>query len=52
MAASEGVTNPGETPEEFTWHSRLDNRCTIAVTRLSSYQAELTIQDGENLLHR
>jgi hypothetical protein len=52
MAASEAATNPGETPEILTWDSRLDIRCTIAVNRLSSYRGELTIQDGEKLLHR
>jgi hypothetical protein len=36
----------------IVWSSMLDNRYTVTVTRVAPYRGELTIADGDNVLHR
>lgn len=34
------------------WSSMLDHRYTVKVTRIAPYHGELTIAEGNNVLHR
>lgn len=38
--------------EEIIWQSMLDDRYLVKVTRTGLYRAELTIGDGDVVLHR
>lgn len=38
-------------PEEIIWTSILDSRYTVTVNRLELYRGELTIRDGNRLIH-
>ncbi len=37
---------------EIVWNSNLDDRYEVIVTRTAPYQAELTISEAGNILHR
>lgn len=39
-------------PEDVVWRSLLDKRYTVRVIRTGPYRGELSICDGEQLLHR
>lgn len=38
--------------DNTVWTSTLDNRYTVTITRMKPYHAELTIADGEQVIHR
>ena len=41
------------TEDELTvWSSMLDGKYMVKVTRIAPYRGELTIADGDNVLHR
>ena len=43
---------PSESSSSTVWTSTLDKRYIVSVQRIAPYQGELTIRDGDRLVHR
>ncbi len=43
---------PTENDDLTVWSSMLDGKYTVKVTRIAPYRGELTIAEGNNMLHR
>lgn len=39
-------------PDDIVWNSTLDGRYAVTVVRTGSYRGDLSIHDGDQLLHR
>jgi hypothetical protein len=52
MSEHDPESAPSESSSSTVWTSTLDKRYIVIVQRIAPYQGELTIRDGDQLVHR